>query len=101
VLPVLVAGSASVLMSKELLDVHASKDTLELLLTVDQNVCSAPTAPRSWPASSKSVLIPVLASVDPMHNAKLLITELFAPVQRILLGILLLVATSKQVEICS
>ena len=98
-LPILVAGSASVLMSKGWLAVHACKDTLALHLTVDRNACSAPTALLSWPASSKNVLILALEYAAQMLSAKLLIIEPFAHVQQILQGIHSLVATNKQVEI--
>ena len=83
---------------KELLAVHARKDTLEVLQTVGRSVCSARIVRRSWPASNRSALILVLEFAAPMLSAKWLITYPLALVRLNSLATLLLVATSRQVE---
>ena len=94
----LVADSVNAPIIKELLNVHACKDTLEVLQTVDRSVCSALTVRRSWPASSRSARIRAMGSAAPTLSAKWLITEPSALAHLSLQAILLLVATSKQVE---
>lgn len=95
---VLVADTVNAPTIKELLAVHARKDTLEVHQTVGLNACSALTAHRSSLAFNKSALIRAMEFAGPMLYAKWLTTEPSALVRQSSLAILLLVATSKQVE---
>jgi len=95
---VLVADTVNAPITKELLAAHARKDTLAVRQTVGLSACSAPTALHSWPASSRSALILASEFAGPMLSAKWLTIGPSALARQSSLAILLLVATSQQVE---